>query len=172
MTIKLINLNEVSPDLVSELRNWRNSSEVARYFILDNISEETHKGWIENKIKKGSDVAFIIFLDEVAAGCVYLRNIDQKNKTAELGIFLKPGISRGKGLGTFAINKILQYSFEELGLEKVYLEVLDFNLNAIALYEKLNFKIEGKLRQHIVKDGKRIDLILMGLLKENWIKND
>jgi UDP-4-amino-4,6-dideoxy-N-acetyl-beta-L-altrosamine N-acetyltransferase len=168
MAVKLVNLTEVSADLVKELRNWRNSAEVIKYFILEYIDEDTHNNWIENRIKKGSDVAFIIYCDELPQGCVYIRNIDKKSKIAEYGIFLKPGHIDGRGLGTIATYKILEYAFETLALEKIYLEVLDYNDRAIALYKKFNFQFEGNLKKHIVKNGCRIDVLLMALFASDW----
>jgi UDP-4-amino-4,6-dideoxy-N-acetyl-beta-L-altrosamine N-acetyltransferase len=169
MVNKFISLANASNDLIKEVLLWRNSSQVTKYFILENIDEKTHFDWIENKIKKNKDFAMIMCHEDEAVGCVYIRNIDKKNKIAEFGIFLKPGAPKNKGLGTVATYKMLEYSFEELHLEKVFLEVLDFNIGAIALYEKFNFKIEGRLKKHIVKENQRVDLLIMSLFFDDWV---
>ncbi len=171
MVIRLINFIDTERELLLEVRNWRNSLEVTQYFIIENISYETHENWLENKIKKGLDQAFIIYDDNQPQGCVYLKNIDLKNKTAEFGIFLKPNVARDKNIGTIATHKILEYGFDCLCLEKICLEVLSFNHRAIHLYKKFNFQVEGILRSHVIKDNKRTDVHLMGLLRNDWYNN-
>jgi UDP-4-amino-4,6-dideoxy-N-acetyl-beta-L-altrosamine N-acetyltransferase len=167
---KLLDFRKAPKNLLMEVRNWRNNPDIARYFIIDEIDLEIHQSWINGKIKDGSDRAFLIMRDEDAKGCIYLRNINH-HKTAEFGIFLNPSEKQGKGIGSLAIKEILSYAFTDLALEKVYLQVLDFNDTALSLYEKFGFEIEGKLRKHIVKNGKRVDIKLMGLLKNKW-KNE
>ena len=74
-------------------------------------------------------------------------------------------------MGSKAFYQILDYGFEELKLEKIYLQVFDFNDKALSLYKKFHFQIEGKLRKHVVKSGSRVDINFMGLLKEDWKNN-
>ena len=74
------------------------------------------------------------------------------------------------GIGSEAIKKILHYGFTELKLEKIYLQVFDFNGKALSLYKKFGFILEGKLRKHFIKSGSRVDMNFMGLLKSEWEK--
>lgn len=171
MTVKLLNFRSAPQDLLQQVRNWRNHQEIAKYFIIDEISQEVHNNWLKTRISSALDQAFLIMSNDVAEGCVYLRNIDLKNKTAELGIFLRPEAPIGKKLGSIAIYQILDYGFINLELAKIYLQVLDFNHKALSLYQKFYFQIEGKLRKHIVKSGNRIDVNVMGLLKDEWQNN-
>ncbi|MES2677057.1 MAG: UDP-4-amino-4,6-dideoxy-N-acetyl-beta-L-altrosamine N-acetyltransferase [Pseudomonadota bacterium] len=171
MTVKLLDFRTAPENILQEVRNWRNDLEVAKYFVIDEISQEVHNNWLNTKIKNGSDQAFLIMNNDVAEGCVYLRNIDAKNQTAEFGIFLRPSAPQNQRLGSKAFYQILDYGFEELKLEKIYLQVFDFNDKALSLYKKFYFQIEGKLRKHVVKSGNRVDINFMGLLKEDWKNN-
>jgi RimJ/RimL family protein N-acetyltransferase len=70
---------------------------------------------------------------------------------------------------------LVRFAFEQLNLNKVRLRVYDFNLRGIKSYLKLGFKQEGVLRQELFKDGKYHDIVMMGLLREEWagrMKND
>jgi RimJ/RimL family protein N-acetyltransferase len=53
---------------------------------------------------------------------------------------------RGKGLGGALMQEVVRIGFDELGLHRLQLGVYDFNLGAIACYERAGFVIEGRMR--------------------------
>ena len=68
------------------------------------------------------------------------------NKSARVGkVLVGDKNVRGKGIGKQLIKKILKIAFDELQLHRVSLGVFDFNLSAIACYEKAGFIKEGLL---------------------------
>jgi RimJ/RimL family protein N-acetyltransferase len=78
---------------------------------------------------------------------------------------------RHQGDGTEAINRLLRYAFEELGLNRIGLSVFEFNEEAISAYEGLGFVEEGRLRQAIKRRSGFHDAILMSILKSEWATN-
>jgi RimJ/RimL family protein N-acetyltransferase len=58
----------------------------------------------------------------------------------------------------------------ELNLHRVTLDVFEYNPRAIRSYEKAGFRHEGRQRQALVRNGKRWDLLEMGILCEEWLK--
>ena len=74
----------------------------------------------------------------------------------------------GKGYGTDAMRVMLRYAFAELNLQRVSLNVFEYNPRAIRSYEKCGFVLEGRRRQALNRDGRRWDLIHMGILREEW----
>ena len=111
---------------------------------------------------------FIISLQDSGApvGSVYIQSVDYVHKNAEYGIFIGDIDARGKGCGTDAAKLMICYSFEYLGLHKLYLRVLADNRAAIRSYEKAGFITEGILRDEIFADGKFHDVIRMSIIKE------
>jgi ribosomal protein S18 acetylase RimI-like enzyme len=79
-----------------------------------------------------------------------------------LGMGLLPQF-RGRGIGKRLIAQTLGAA-QAFGLERVELTVRENNVNAIALYKKVGFEIEGVQREAILVDGVHENLILMGLL--------
>jgi RimJ/RimL family protein N-acetyltransferase len=75
----------------------------------------------------------------------------------------------GKGYGTDAMRLILRYAFFELNLQRVSLNVFDYNTRAIRSYEKLGFIHEGRLRGVVKRDGRWYDLVFMGILRDEWL---
>jgi RimJ/RimL family protein N-acetyltransferase len=63
---------------------------------------------------------------------------------------------------------MLHNAFEELNLNRVWLEVHDFNARAIACYRKCGFIEEGRLRQDRYRNGEYGDTIVMGLLRDEF----
>ena len=103
-------------------------------------------------------------------GSVYLRDIDLQNKKCEYGIFIGEDSCRGKGIGSAAAKLALDYAFETLGLNRVFLRVFADNVRAQKSYENAGFMIEGTFRDDVLIDGRAYDMVFMGILKEDWEK--
>ena len=74
----------------------------------------------------------------------------------------------GKGYGTDVMKLCLQYAFLELGAQRVSLGVHEYNPRAQRVYEKVGFRLEGRSRQDILREGRRFDSLWMGILREEW----
>lgn len=74
---------------------------------------------------------------------------------------------RGKGLGKEAMLGIMDYCFNHLGLERLYLDHYTGN-PAAYLYQSLGFKYEGVLRKNCRKNGVLYDVHLMSMLREEY----
>jgi RimJ/RimL family protein N-acetyltransferase len=101
-------------------------------------------------------------------GFVGLGGIQWNNGDAFVGISLGERQDWGKGYGTDAMRVLLRYAFDELNLHRVSLDVFEYNPRAIRSYEKAGFTVEGRCRQYLHREGKRWDLIFMGILREEW----
>ncbi|MCZ8521374.1 MULTISPECIES: GNAT family N-acetyltransferase [Paenibacillus] len=95
--------------------------------------------------------------------------IDPINKSARVGKVLigKRGL-RGQGIGQEMIKKVLTIAFEEIKLHRVSLGVLDFNLSAIACYEKAGFVKEGLFRDKRRMDNEFWSVWEMSILEKEW----
>ncbi|MDI9459477.1 MAG: GNAT family protein, partial [Bacillota bacterium] len=86
----------------------------------------------------------------------------------EICIFIGDEEYQNKGFGTDAMKILIRLCFNQLNLYKVGLNVLSYNERALKVYRRLGFKEEGRLRQERFVDGAYHDLIIMGLLREEW----
>lgn len=63
---------------------------------------------------------------------------------------------------------LLRYAFYSRGLNRVYLRVLASNKSALSCYQHCGFREEGRMRSHVFKLGRWVDVIVMGLLREEF----
>jgi RimJ/RimL family protein N-acetyltransferase len=86
--------------------------------------------------------------------------------------FIRLGIGaaedRGKGYGTQALGMLLRFAFAELNLFRLSALVPEYNTTAIALLKKFGFVEEVRRRQSVERDNKRWDMLVFGLLKDEW----
>ena len=74
----------------------------------------------------------------------------------------------GKGYGKDAINTLLDYAFRLRNVRRVYLTVNGPNERAIRAYKACGFIEEGRLRRHAWSNGQYIDILYMGVMREEW----
>jgi RimJ/RimL family protein N-acetyltransferase len=128
----------------------------------------------EDRERSALDESFAVHWEgkDEPVGVVSLTNISEANASADLSVIVGNEKDRAKGLGTEAIRLLLDYAFEDLGLNRVGLSVFEFNEAAIRAYEKIGFEREGRLRQALQRDGDFHDAILMSILAHKWRGNE
>jgi RimJ/RimL family protein N-acetyltransferase len=101
-------------------------------------------------------------------GTCCLVDIDWVGRVAELRIRIGDKAAWGKSLGSEACALLVHFGFVHLNLERIWLRVFARNAAAQKLYEKLGFVSEGRLRKAWRLQGVTDDVIVMGLLREEW----
>lgn len=112
-------------------------------------------------------VRFVIEADGEAVGGTSLFAFDALAHHAELGIGLAPE-ARGRGIGTAALELLVEFAFERRNLRRLHLEAIASNAAAIRSYEKVGFVVEGRQREHAWVRGRYEDVVRMGLLRSEW----
>ncbi len=104
---------------------------------------------------------------ELIGSCGY-KDVSPKNRRCRISIAIYEERNWGKGYGTAALRKLLDFLFLEKNMHKVWLTVFAFNPRAMACYKKLGFREEGRLREHVYRDGKYHDAVLMGIFEREY----
>ncbi len=100
-------------------------------------------------------------------GAIGLR-LAREDRHAELGYWI--GVADwGRGLCTEAAQAVLGYGFGSLGLHRIYAMYFARNPASGRVLEKLGMAREGLLRGHVRKWGVFEDLVLQGILREEWL---
>lgn len=145
-TVRLRLLEEA--DLEMTL-GWRNQDEVRKWFYTSNVlTLEQHRNWVLNSyLPRDNDFIFVIEsqADGVPIGQISLYDIDFGKRRGEYGrLMIGNPLGSRKGFAREATRLILQFAFETLGLDEVYLSVIANNERAIALYKACGFSVDGE----------------------------
>lgn len=102
--------------------------------------------------------------EQIFYGAGGFNNLSKQHKKAEIGFWLLPEFW-GKGLMQEAFPLICNYGFEKLGLNRIEGFVDSENNSCKKAVEKLNFKLEGIMRDCEIKDGKTLSVAIYSKLK-------
>ena len=124
----------------------------------------------EESLRRGDrdGAHFAIERDGTLIGMCDLFRFDETAQTCELGIVIGDKASWGHGYGREAVSLLLQYAFQYRNQHKVWLRVNATNERAIRAYRACGFVEEGRQRSQVWSDGRHIDLVLMGVLRDEW----
>lgn len=133
------------------------------------VSLEEQEKWIGAQSGRTDVLRCIVALADngEGIGTVILSDIDPKNGVAQVHIKLDKNLGRGKGYGTDALNTIVSYAFNEMRLNCVYADVLEYNTVSQKLFEKCGFHRDGVLRSRVFKGGSYINVVSYSRLKED-----
>jgi RimJ/RimL family protein N-acetyltransferase len=106
--------------------------------------------------------------DDRLIGKAAIQWIDWANGNGFLRIGIGAAEDRCKGYGTQALRMLLRFAFAELNLFRVSAIVPEYNAAAIALMRKFGFVQEVSRRKSLERDGRRWDLYVFGLLRDEW----
>lgn len=148
----------------------RNQSLFVRYFPItcDNnktlsLSETYVNGLIEKARLKTMYAHGIIFNTELI-GAILVRDIDWRIPKCELSYYLDKNF-HGKGIMTNVLKQTINFCFDNLKVNKIFLRVNPTNIGSIKVAEKCGFQREGLLRKDFkIETGELIDNIYFGLL--------
>jgi len=110
---------------------------------------------------------FCIELDGKVIGMMSLTKVDSKNMNAEVGYWLGMNYWK-KGFASEALKLLVHFGFTKLNLVRIYAKVLHENIDSSLLLEKNGFKLEGRLRKNLFRNGIRYDTLLYGFLKDEY----
>lgn len=168
-----INLSKIKKEDMEIIYGWFSDSEFLKYYDyyppVSLNKDEVDKIFNDYENSSKSKV-FSVRLNETIIGIAGFDDIVGENQVGTLFIGLGNENKRGKGYGKEAMKLLLEYGFMNLNFHRIQLNVLEFNEKAINLYEKCGFKKEGIFREFVLREGKRYNLILYGLLKHEWIE--
>jgi|SRR5215217_1518559 len=165
----MIELRDLLPEDEERLFAWRGEPEVARWMSDADVSgREAHRAWFA-QLSEDSDLrGWIIQRGGRPSGLLTLTGLAGHHRRAAWNWFVGDREARGRGVGRAAQVLGLDRAFGELGLHKVWAEVMADNDAAMKVQTGAGFRREGYLRGHVLKDGVPRDVVLLGILAEEW----
>jgi RimJ/RimL family protein N-acetyltransferase len=173
---RLVRLAAADSKLIGQhYARWNRNSEFKRMQDTNPAylySQKATTDWFEKDLDK-AEPEYLVFL---------IRSLEDDKVLGDIGLempghhgdaFVGIGIGEpeywNKGYGSDAMQILLRYAFLELNLHRVSLDVFEYNPRAIRSYEKVGFKAEGRYRQYLKREGRRWDMIFMGITSQEWL---
>jgi RimJ/RimL family protein N-acetyltransferase len=160
----------------SELR-WQRDSEFIRLADSDPVrlsSEKKIKEWFDQQVEGGPLPERYSFSVRTLAEDHYIgflgMGVDLIHSEAWVGLGIGEREFWSKGYGSDMMKLCQQYVFMELGLERLSLGLHEYNPRALRSYEKCGFRLEGRTRKDVLREGRRTDTLWMGILREEWLQ--
>jgi RimJ/RimL family protein N-acetyltransferase len=100
-------------------------------------------------------------------GGIGIYRLDRRHRRGEVGFWLTPE-ARGRGLASRAVRLVTSWAFETLDLERVELTTTPDNAGSRALAARLGFTEEGTMRSRNLERGRRVDVMMFAVLKDEW----
>ncbi|HEU4672213.1 MAG TPA: GNAT family protein [Candidatus Limnocylindrales bacterium] len=136
------------------------------------LSIPLEEAWFERMVadqgRGGYHFVACLVADDRPIGTVGLFELDPTNGSAGLGIMVGAADDRGRGYGSDMLRALLDFGFASLRLERIWLDVYDFNPRARRVYERVGFVHEGTLRHAIWREGRFVDVHRMAILADEW----
>lgn len=139
-------------------------------------SKEATRLWTEEQAKAyASHDAFRFQIESLATGelvgTLNTHSASQRVGTFMYGLVITPEYQR-QGFASDAIRIVLRYYFHQKRYQKVNADVFSFNEASIRLHERLGFTLEGRLRRMVFTDGQFHDMLVYGLLSEEFDQHE
>lgn len=158
---------------IEKTLSWHNQQDISDLYSGHPfpVNIEMERKWYEKILT--SNIPITVFgIEEIQSkkliGITVLKEINLIHRTAEFAIYIGDKDQRGKGYSKAAAHQTLSFGFYKLGLNRIFLKVLEENETAIELYIRLGFIKEGILRCSIFKNNKFKNELLMSILKDEF----
>lgn len=138
------------------------------------VSIDAQRLWYEKYLHNRNAHSFIIMSkeDDTIYGYLSFKILNEVSRNGHLAIKLCKE-ARGKGYGTDALKTAMKFLFFQYNMHRLTSHIIDYNIASQKLFiDKCGWKKEGTAREAIYMNGKYYDNILIGILKEDFIKNE
>lgn len=169
----MFHLRELERTDLPAINKWENAPEILELLGAPfwYINLDVDMKWYESyRGNSGNAVRCAITEDEndEILGLVSLGSINYMDQSAEFHIMIGDIKNQGRGMGTFAVQEMLNHAFNNMKLQRVDLTVLEDNVRAKHFYEKCGFIYEGQMRKAKYKNGKFVDMLMYSALRSEF----
>jgi RimJ/RimL family protein N-acetyltransferase len=151
-------------DAAACTRAFRDDPELGRLVGFD---EDPDEAWVRGRIGRTYELVVADPETDAFLGMVLLHSYEEQHRRCEVAFWLIPG-ARRRGVGSRAVRLLVSWAMRELDLLRVELTTTSDNAPVHAFACSLGFTREGVLRKRDVERGRRVDVVVFGVLREEW----
>lgn len=171
---KKVYLTAIEENELEQLRHWRNLPEYRKHFReYREISTTMQKKWFET-IVNGDNSTIMFSIHDIVTkellGCCGLCYINWVHRYSDLSLYIGKDecYIDDEGIARESCDLLFQYAFGELGLNKIWTELYEFDTKKITLYQNMGFQQDGLLREQYFYDGKWWNSYILSLLRKEY----
>lgn len=171
---KKVYLTTIEQEDLEQLRHWRNLPDFRKHFReYREISGTMQKNWFEHVVNRdNTTIMFAIHMNETdeLVGCCGLCYINWIHRHSDLSLYIgkDEAYIDDEGIAEESCKLLFDYGFGELGLNKIWTEIYEFDNKKLALYKKFGFHEDGFLRKQYFYEGKWWGSYLLSLLNGEY----
>jgi RimJ/RimL family protein N-acetyltransferase len=172
----LVGLRAVEKEDLELLKNWRNNSDFRKNFReVRELSITDQELWLDslNRTKHINFMFVIVRLEDNkpigAGGLLYINWI---NRAADFSFYIGENslYVDDNGYSLEATRLLIEYGFNNLNLNKIWMELYEFDLKKLEFFkQKFNFIEDGTLRDNCYENGKYYDSYIISILKKDYL---
>lgn len=169
------------------LRSYQPDDAKELFSAVNNSRQHLHAWleWVDKTTKQEHSLQFIqqslhqlhtqealalgIFLNDHIIGGIGMHHWDQPTRKAQIGYWIAKE-HEGKGIVNRCLERFVDFLFEKIGLNKIEVHFVPANKRSAKVAERLGCKVEGIIRQSVIRNGLPEDIVITGLLKSEWRK--
>lgn len=168
-----LSLRPMHPIDAEDMFDYARRPEVTKYLLWSEHPDvgytKDYLKYISNRYAIGSfyDWAIIERESRRMIGTCGFTRIDTANNSAEIGYVLNPDFHR-QGFGSEAVKRILEFGFEELGLNRIEARFMQGNEASLALMKGVGMTFEGYMRDLLFVKGEYKTVGVSSILKSEY----
>ena len=168
-------LRPLRPGDEKDVLAYRSRQDVCRYLPNDPLDESSVEAFVAARtsathiVKDGDRILLAVELEGRVIGDVRLRAGELRDRQGEVGWVFNPEF-HGRGYATEAARDLVRLAFEDLGMHRVWAQLDPRNGPSARVCQRLGMRQEGHLRQHSWLKGEWGDLVLYGILEDEWLR--
>lgn len=169
---KLVYLRNVEESDLKWFKEYRNNYEDSKnYRTVKPLTDFNQKEYWVNVVNSPNHIVFTIVEQKSNAliGEIRCSNINFYRQTGEIGLFLRPQ-SRKKGYASEALQLFLEFIFGRANINRIEAQVTTNNVVSYNFFLRNGFVKEGVLRQATYYNFEYQDVVVMSMLKKDWMK--
>jgi len=155
ITLRPLHLEDTA--VIAKLADNVNIWNSVRDYFPHPYTQKDAEWFIEHSLAMEVQENFAIIYHDNFCGIISANvQTDVYRKSAEMGYWIGEPFW-GKGIGTKATDLICDYAFQNLGVERIFSSVFEYNKASMRVLEKSGFEKEGVFKKAILKKGQLWD---------------
>lgn len=169
---EVVYLSAIEREDLTKLMKWRNIESFKKHFReYREISSDMQEEWYQKYVLNNpSTLMFSIKRteDDELLGCCGLCYINWVHRHADLSLYIgyEEEYIDAKGYAEESCHILFDYGFNQLGLNKIWTEIYEFDCKKMELFEQIGFQIDGTLRKQYFYEGRWWNSYLLSFLSE------